>query len=58
MSDKDKKTEEHEEEEGQELCPRCGNLMIREGGELVCSSCSEDIDFFGDDEDDPSKDKK
>lgn len=49
MEDKSKKTEE-ELEKGQELCPKCGNLMIREGGELICSSCSKDIDFFGDDE--------
>jgi|GEM_PF-3096428 len=36
------------QEEGKDLCSKCGNLMVEEGGEKVCSSCSEDIDFFGD----------
>ena len=46
----DKKQENKEEEEGRDLCPKCGNLMIEEGGEKTCSSCSEDIDFFGEEE--------
>ncbi len=50
MNDKDKKPEENQEGEGQELCPKCGNLMVKEGGESVCSSCSDDLDFFGEDE--------
>lgn len=60
MNDKDKKQpntakatlseEEVQEEEGRELCPKCGNIMVEEGGEKTCSSCSEDIDFFGEDE--------
>lgn len=55
MKDKTKKPAcrrggEEELDEGQELCPECGNLMIKEGDKLVCSSCSDDIDFLGDDE--------
>ncbi len=42
--------EEEIQEEGQELCPDCGNLMVQEGNENVCSSCSDDIDFLGEDE--------
>ena len=38
---------EDHEEEGQKLCPKCGNVMIEEDGELVCSSCVNEIDFFG-----------
>lgn len=65
MNDKDKKDNKVEaptpggvgvptdsvgKEEGQELCPKCGNLMVKEGRESVCSSCSDDLDFFGEDE--------
>ncbi len=48
--DKEKRNPE-EQDEGQELCPKCGNLMLREGGELICSSCVDDIDFFGEEDD-------
>ncbi|RJO60927.1 hypothetical protein C4544_04115 [candidate division WS5 bacterium] len=53
MGCKRKKQDQDIEEldEGQELCPDCGNLMIKEGGKLVCSSCSDTLDFLGDDED-------
>lgn len=50
MEDKDKKTEEGQEDEGKDLCSKCGNLMVDEGGEKTCSSCSDDIDFFGEEE--------
>lgn len=42
---------EDKDSDGRDLCQKCGNLMIEEGGEKFCSSCSEDIDFFGEDED-------
>lgn len=58
MNDKDKKPEETQEEEGQELCSKCGNVMVEEGGEKTCSSCSEDIDFFGEEDDVAEDDKK
>lgn len=51
MNDKKKKVEEVVEEEGRELCPKCGNIMVEDDGEKTCSSCSEEIDFFGEDED-------
>lgn len=52
MEDKKKvvKQKEEIEEEGATLCPKCGNMMVHENGELVCSSCSETIDFFGEDD--------
>jgi len=37
-------------EEGAKLCPKCGNLMIEENGEFICSSCVNELDFFGEDE--------
>lgn len=43
------------QEEGKDLCPKCGNLMIDENGEKTCSSCSEDIDFFGEEEQEEPK---
>jgi hypothetical protein len=58
MNDKDKKTDDVTEEEGQELCPKCGNVMVEEGGEKTCSSCSEEIDFFGEEDDEVEGDKK
>lgn len=42
--------DEINEDEGQDLCPKCGNLMVQEGGEKVCSSCSDDLDFFGEED--------
>ena len=45
-----KKEDPEEQDEGRDLCPKCGNLMIREGDDLVCSSCSDDIDFFGEED--------
>ncbi|MDO8507340.1 MAG: hypothetical protein Q7S53_02110 [bacterium] len=55
-NDKKKQTEDSQEEDGQELCPKCGNIMVDEGGDKTCSSCSEDIDFFGEDEE-PDQDQ-
>jgi|GEM_PF-1675442 len=45
------KKEEGDVEQGSSLCPKCGNVMIEEDGEKVCSHCIDDIDFFGEDED-------
>lgn len=58
MNDKNKKAEEVVEEEGRELCPKCGNVMVEEDGEKTCSSCSEEIDFFGEDDEEEAKDDK
>ena len=59
MNKKDKgPKDKQEEEEGKELCPKCGNLMIEESGEKTCSSCSNEIDFFGEDDDEAEDDKK
>lgn len=37
------------QEEGVPLCPECGSQMIEENGEIICSKCDSEIDFFGDD---------
>lgn len=58
MNDKDKKPDEKQEEEGRELCPKCGNIMVEEDGEKTCSSCSEDIDFFGEEDEEVEDGKK
>ena len=68
MKDKKKKAEpnvakamldkEDMQEEGQELCPKCGNIIVEEDGEKTCSSCSNEIDFFGEEDDGAEGDKK
>lgn len=37
------------ENEESELCPKCGNMMVEEDGEMVCPDCDNQIDFFGED---------
>ena len=50
-----KERERTEEGEGEVLCPECGSIKVQEDGELICPSCDAKIDFFGDDEDDDTK---
>lgn len=45
----EKKTQE--EQEGQEVCPKCGSILVEEDGEMVCPDCEGEIDFFGGEED-------
>lgn len=47
--------EEEVQEEGRELCPKCGNIMVEDGGKKTCSSCSDEIDFFGENEEPEKK---
>lgn len=47
MTDK-KKTEE---QEGQEVCEKCGSILVEEDGEKICPDCEGEIDFFGEEED-------
>lgn len=50
MEEKDEKNINTEEDQGADLCPKCGNIMIEEDGKKVCSHCIDNIDFFGEDE--------
>ena len=37
-------------EEGDPVCTRCGNAMIKEEEEWLCPHCQGEINFFGGDE--------
>jgi len=50
MTDKKKKIEEINQEEGTPICKNCGNAMIFEDGEWLCPHCQGEIDFMGGDD--------